>query len=538
MDNSRPLSRCNPSGDAPIPPRWWFLPAQVPHTAEVGRGPQTRILLTGWEVWPSSLGIRLSVFKRRAGDNVSSGPDGLRFSLLLADGRRVSTLENGLRYADRSREELTLELLGGSADLFHYGIELHLSQLPPAGPLTLLTEWPALDVPETRTEFDGTALRAAAAQAVEIWPDLPPWQPRDGEESGFVYFTAGPREIMARPEPRLIPPPPAERPIERDRADWDHMGREGWADPDVMRARLAAGADPDDPEAWPLHRAAAVGSPESVRELARLVADVDQTDDQGETALWQAVCHGAEENAAALLAAGADAWTPRIGGWSPGRLALTTRLAPLFADTAPDHARLTQAELAAFEAADKQAAVFGDDLHTEGISVAFVSGVEPGEAVCRLGAEYRPVPADYDPYDDWDHSGRVLTVTAVPGGCVLVQPTFYRLSTDSWLTALTTGGGRAYGLYFNPKGGTFGALAENGRVLQNEEIGLPPGDEEPEGHWIHRFWLWDKETRRWDSSELAYACHQAGLTVPDRRAVTGSPDQWAEIPQESPLLAH
>ncbi|GAA3078020.1 hypothetical protein GCM10020000_74600 [Streptomyces olivoverticillatus] len=100
-------------------------------------------------------------------------------------------------------------------------------------------------------------------------------------------------------------------------------------------------------------------------------------------------------------------------------------------------------------------------------------------------------------------------MTAVPGGCVLVQPTFYRLSTDSWLTALTTGGGRAYGLYFNPKGGTFGALAENGCVLQNEEIGLPPGDEEPEGHWIHRFWLWDKETRRWDSSELAYACHQA-----------------------------
>ncbi|UQI49764.1 ankyrin repeat domain-containing protein (plasmid) [Streptomyces sp. HU2014] len=536
MDNFRPLSRYIPSDNEPAPPRWWYAPARVPHTAEVGRGPQARILLTGWEVWPSSLGIRLSVFRRRTGDHGGGRPEGLRFSLLLADGRCVSTLDHDPYSADRPGEEPTLQVLGGSADLFHYGIELYLSQLPPEGPLTLITEWPALDVPEERTVFDGTVLRAAASQAVEIWQDLPPWQPREGEEGGFSYMTMGPGEIMARPAPLRFPKPPERSFVERDRADWEGMGKEGWADPDVVRGRLAAGADPDDAQAWPLHRAAADGSPETVGELARKVTDVDQIDDQGETALWHAVCHGADEHAATLLAAGADAWTPRIGRWSPGRLALTTRLAPLFAPTAPEHARLTKAEHAAFEAADAQAAVF-TDLHTEGISVAFLSGITPSEAIRRLGADpENPGPEKYDPYDDWDHSARVVAATAVPGGCALVQHTSYGLSTSSWLAALTTGGGRAYSLYFNPKGGTTGTLAENGRVLHREEIGLPPGEEEPEDHWVHRFWLWDNSARLWDGSELAYAASQAGVTVPDQRAVTGPPDRWAEIPQDSPLL--
>ncbi|MBT2386626.1 ankyrin repeat domain-containing protein [Streptomyces sp. ISL-11] len=538
MNGDRLLSTYPADDDEPFPPQQWFVPARLPHTAEVGTGPDTRILLTGWEVWPASLGIRLNVFKRRAGGDRGGGPGGLRFSVLLADGLRVSTLDASPWHADRRTGGPCLRLRDGSSGVFHYGIELHLSQLPPGGPLTLVTEWPAAGVPETRTEFDGTALRAATAQVVEIWPDLPPWQARKGEEEGFAWLSMGPQEIMARPEPPFIPQPPPSRPVDRDRADWDHMGNEAWADPDVVRARLAAGADPDAPETWPLHSAAVHGSPDSVRELVTRVTEVDRTDDQGETALWAAVCNGAEANAAVLLAAGADAWTPRIGRWSPGRLVLTTRLSPLFADTAPAHARLTEAELAAFEAADEQAAVFGEDLYTEGISVAFVSGVEPAEAVRRLGADpLDPGPMEYDPYDDWDHSARVVAVTAVPGGCVLVQQTFYGLSTDSWLTALTTGGGRAYGVYFNPKGGTFGTLAENGRRLHREEIGMPPGAEEPEGHWTHRFWLWDDQARHWNGDKLAYACDQAGLTVPDRRAVAGPPDRWAEIPQDSPLLA-
>ncbi|MBP2401533.1 ankyrin repeat domain-containing protein [Streptomyces syringium] len=535
MTSSRLLTAYQPAGDSPFPPAWWFVPARLAHTAVVGTGPDITILLTGWEVWPDSLGIRLSVFRRQVHEGRGSGTDGLRFTMVLADGRRVSTLDPDLGDAPgRQAEQPSLRLRGGSGGLFHHGIELHMSQLPPQGPLTLITEWPAEEVPEARTEFDGTALRAAAEAALEIWPDLP----SAPEQEVLGWMTTGPQEIMAQPQRWLLPEPQRRQAVERDRADWEGMGAEGWADPEVVRARLAAGADPDDPQGRPLHRAAAVGAPEAVRELAGVVSDVDQADDEGATALWEAVCHGAEENAAILLAAGADAWTPRVSRWSPGRLALTTRLAPLFAGSAPPGARIADAELAAFRAADAQAAVFGEELHTEGISVAFVSGVDATEAVRRLDADlHRPGSEEYDPYDDWDQSTRVVGVTAVPGGCVLVQPAFYGLNTDAWLAALTSGGGRAYGVYFNPKGGTFGTFATDGRAVQSEEIGLPPGEEEPEGHWTHRFWLWDSGERLWNGSELAYACDQAGLSVDESRAVAGPPDWWAEIREDSALLA-
>jgi hypothetical protein len=39
--------------------------------------------------------------------------------------------------------------------------------------LTLVVEWLDQDIPETRTELDSSAIRAAAAQAIEVWPDLP-----------------------------------------------------------------------------------------------------------------------------------------------------------------------------------------------------------------------------------------------------------------------------------------------------------------------------------------------------------------------------
>jgi hypothetical protein len=43
--------------------------------------------------------------------------------------------------------------------------------LPPAGPLTVVSEWPAHDIPETRVVIDATELRDRAAEAEVIWPD-------------------------------------------------------------------------------------------------------------------------------------------------------------------------------------------------------------------------------------------------------------------------------------------------------------------------------------------------------------------------------
>jgi hypothetical protein len=39
--------------------------------------------------------------------------------------------------------------------------------------VTLVVSWPEQGIPEARGELDGTAIRAAARQAVVLWPDEP-----------------------------------------------------------------------------------------------------------------------------------------------------------------------------------------------------------------------------------------------------------------------------------------------------------------------------------------------------------------------------
>lgn len=145
------------------------------------------------------------------------------------------------------------------------------------------------------------------------------------------------------------------------RADFERLGRDGWQDLGLTRSRLAHGADPaargDFDGETALHRAAEPGSPQVVAELLRHVEDVDVRAADGRTPLWEAACHGAGESVALLLDAGADAWTAQLGGRSPGRLALTTSLAPLF-ERLPGAVPLTEEECAVQREADDRAAVF------------------------------------------------------------------------------------------------------------------------------------------------------------------------------------
>ncbi|MGG2458959.1 ankyrin repeat domain-containing protein [Streptomyces sp. RGM 3693] len=554
-DETLELCAYAPGEDEEFAPSHWFVPAQLAQVAEAGAGPDVRIVLTGWQVWPRSVTMRLSVFLRRIRPGGRTSPYGhpgggaLRCGLLLADGRKVTTLD-GPPGPMTGPPRPTLRLSGGSGGAFHYELELHLSQLPPAGATQLVVEWPDEQVPETVTVFDAGPLRAAAGEAREIWPDAASPTPRAvGEESrGFLSLSLGPAEIMAQPPEPQPWSPPAPDPA---RGDWELLAPFHWRDTDLVLTRLANGADPGalapgNREA-PLHLAAAQGSATAVAALLDRGAAVDVPDDQGCTPLWHAVCHGAEENAALLLRAGADAWRPQVGGRSPGHLALTTTLAPLFAEL-PGAVPLTPEERAAQQDADERAAVFRG-VDTEGVSVAFVAGIDEAEAIRRLGRDPDDCPplapdAGADPYDtgpygvdmyDAEESHRWVGVTGVAGGCVLLQPSSYLLSTDLVLNALSPGTA-AYGLYFNPSGGTFGALSRGGRTELTEEIGLPPYGDEPEGHWHYRFWSWSRPEDLYGASELGYAAAAAGLRVTDPGPVTGPPRRWVEIPEGSPLL--
>ncbi|MGW0908780.1 DUF6461 domain-containing protein [Streptomyces sp. NPDC002853] len=249
-----------------------------------------------------------------------------------------------------------------------------------------------------------------------------------------------------------------------------------------------------------------------------------------------------EASVRALIAAGADVWTPQTGPWSPGRLLLTTSLAPLVAEL-PGRVELPADEAAAFREADALIAACGEqELWTEGLGLCFVRGLSEEELIRRLGADPTRCPTaglEYGPFDLADHEATlrhvgVTSVAGAPGGCVITQEG-YMPSDDTLLRAISAGTD-AYGIYFNPKGGTFGTLARNGEVAAHEEIGLPPDASDPSAYWHFRFWQ-RQHTFPHYANTLAYAAAAAGLRISNAQKAVDrrSPRRWVELP---PRLRH
>ncbi|MEU5683843.1 ankyrin repeat domain-containing protein [Streptomyces venezuelae] len=561
------------------PPLDWFAPASVPQPAVAGAGPTVKVLLTGWSVWPGSVTLHLAVH-RTVHRQHEGRPDqsGLRVGLLLGDGRRVTSLDtdgaNSTRVlgpaarlaAVQSGKPTGLIPLdsGGMRDsLFRTDVDLYLPELPPPGEARLVVEWPDEDVPETSTPVDADALRAASTRAVEVWPGLP--TPRATGDRFLVFGRwGGPPGFLARPmsahELGVLRDREEARQRYVPRADWEGIGYEGWCDAALIRARLDGGASAD-ADVWsgrtPLHLAAERGGAESLRLLLPHVTDIDAPDREGHTALWHATCAGDEECVRTLIGAGADVWTPQTGPWSPGRLLLTTPLAPVVAEL-PGAVALPDEELAAFRAADALVAAFTDaNRWTEGLGVAFVRGLGGAEVVRRLGAdpalcpEILPKDASFEEddgfaeddgtdADDWededgcDRALRFVSVTEVPGdpgGCVITQDGY--LPSDETLLGAISAGTTAFGLYFNPKGGTHGTLARDGRCVEHEEVGLSPEATDPSAYWRFRFWQTGPGVP-YDARELAYACAAAGLRVSDGCAALDgtAPRRRVELPVE------
>ncbi|MFF3445198.1 ankyrin repeat domain-containing protein [Streptosporangium sp. NPDC002721] len=312
-----------------------------------------------------------------------------------------------------------------------------------------------------------------------------------------------------------------------DESGWSGIGWNGWTDLGLIRARLAAGADPN-AEAFfrkrPLHVAARYGSPEVIAELAQRGGDVD-AEHEGRTALWEAVFANRPGNARALVAAGADPWRPMMNGWSPGRLSLATPTPDLF--TLPDgETGLSAAETAAVAEARRLIAVLGRFDH--GHSLACVAGITAAEAARRLEA----VPVDdaeveeimEDLWADFDASLAVIGVTDVPGGCVVAQPWGYAASRRGVMKRLSVGT-VCYRLFANPKSGNQGAVARDGVV---EEWDTHPG-----GGSVHAEESAEEilATYLYQGQAEAYCYAGAGLRPTDNRSASGQADVWLRLPE-------
>ncbi|SDK68895.1 ankyrin repeat domain-containing protein [Streptomyces indicus] len=559
------LVRLGPPGEDEgryAPPVDRYAPAFVRQLGVAGDGPEARVVVTGWSMWPRSATLHLSVFRRTRWQG--SGPprkSGLRVGLLFSDGRRVTSLDptvmRDVSYTDtegQQRRVFTPQATGlipldpGMGPLrrstFKTDVDLYLPELPPPGEARLVVEWPDEEIGETSTAVDVAALRAAASTAMEVWPGLEPPDPATQPTTFVTAEMSGPPNFLAPPlsehELSVLRREDEARQRYVPRDDWQQLGYHDWEDAALVRVRLEEGAPVDArvgwPEGTPLHQCAARGAADSVAVLLAHGAAVDASDEFGHTPLWHAVCSGSEQSIRALIDAGADVWTEQTGPWSPGLLLLTTPLAPLVAGL-PGARELPAEDAAAFRAADELIAAFGEEeLWTEGLGIAFVRGLDEDEVIRRLGAAPADCPLadlEHAPFadEDFEESLRWVGVTSLPGapgGCVITQEGY--LPSDEAVLAELTHGTAAYGIYYNPKGGIFGTLARDGRAVGHEEIGLTPDEAEPAAAWHFRWW--QRGAFSYGADTLAYACSQAGLRITDAGTAADrhAPRRWVRLP--------
>ena len=173
------------------------VPVAVPIGAVLARSESSAVTLTGVQVYSTGVALHVGV---RCRPEALAGVDGGLHDLLwagrrgrttafmvgleFADGRRASNLPRRLAPGERARPGLVGEDAGPDAVLFDQGggsssqlsadQSWWLSPVPPDGPLRLVVRCDLLELPETVTELDGTAIRAAAADVVTLWPWVSP----------------------------------------------------------------------------------------------------------------------------------------------------------------------------------------------------------------------------------------------------------------------------------------------------------------------------------------------------------------------------
>ena len=155
------------------------IPVVLPVGRLLARGPDAAIAVTRLQVYSTGLLLDLVVRVRPGAIPTAdlhsmlwreaAGPPGLLIGLELADGTR---LDNHRRQAPTDGPVFNPQ--GGSGNEHSVDQSWWLHPLPPEGPIRLVARCTALGIDETSTEIDGTDVRRAAGQVVELWPWTPP----------------------------------------------------------------------------------------------------------------------------------------------------------------------------------------------------------------------------------------------------------------------------------------------------------------------------------------------------------------------------
>jgi hypothetical protein len=158
------------------------LPATLPVSVLLARTDDLAVGLIGLQVYSTGLTFELAVRVRPSAvgavgrslqelfwDHPPHSATRFLLGIELGDGRRVTNLR-----ADA--DGVVFHQGGGGGGDTSVDQEWWLSPLPPEGPLRVVVRCDELGLAETVTELDGSAIRAAAADVLELWP----WEPPSG----------------------------------------------------------------------------------------------------------------------------------------------------------------------------------------------------------------------------------------------------------------------------------------------------------------------------------------------------------------------
>lgn len=179
-----------------------ILPTTLVLDGLLVRRPEFAVFANDFRVYPFGFGFVINVLRqpRRPGEDhdlraespfrsdrrargrgAERGRD-LRFGVRFADGRSAATGPGLLppRAAGPQTEPPLISMRGGHGSN-GFGQQTHwVWGLPEKGDLDLVYSWPAEEVPESRLQLDGDALRDAAGHAKVLW-DEPEEQEEDDD---------------------------------------------------------------------------------------------------------------------------------------------------------------------------------------------------------------------------------------------------------------------------------------------------------------------------------------------------------------------
>jgi hypothetical protein len=191
-----PVRRPRPAWEQPDE----VIPGTVPVELLLIRTEQVAVAVSGIRVYPNGFEFTAHVRVRGEGENGAGwldpfdrhgrggrqepGAGPLQLGLLFADGRRGAVTGGHRRSAEGAGPGgLVLQPGSSGSSGRRWDGDFWVHPLPLDGPVTFVAAWPAYGVAETRAELDGTAIHAAAARAVTLWPEQPEINPVSGARS-------------------------------------------------------------------------------------------------------------------------------------------------------------------------------------------------------------------------------------------------------------------------------------------------------------------------------------------------------------------